>query len=155
MVTPSSAVLDAFAIDGDPVALPGGEGMSLRVGDCVVKRVHDANEAEWTQELLSRTEQVGFRIPEPVQSRRGHWVYDGWSASRFIPDLRSAVPFWSEIATAGLRFADAVECARDVEQKFWPVGHIVGHLPIGWPGERQNRTLTPRRNRSIGRLQIC
>jgi uncharacterized protein (TIGR02569 family) len=113
MVTPSSAVLDAFAIEGDPVALPGGEGMSLRVGDCAVKRVHDADEAEWTQELLSRTEQVGFRIPEPVQSTRGHWVYDGWSASRFIPDLRSAVPFWNEIATAGLLFADAAECARD------------------------------------------
>lgn len=113
MVTSSSAVLDAFAIDGDPVALPGGEDMSLRVGDCVVKRVHDADGAEWTQELLSRTEQVGFRTPEPIQSTRGHWVYEGWSASRFIPDLRSAVPLWNEIATAGLLFADAVERVRD------------------------------------------
>ena len=112
MLTVSSGVLDAFAIDGDPVALPGGEGMSLRVGDCVVKQVHDADEAEWTQELLSRTEQVGFRIPEPVQSTRGNWVYDGWSASRFIPGLRSALPLWNEIATAGLLFADAVECVR-------------------------------------------
>jgi uncharacterized protein (TIGR02569 family) len=113
MLAPSSAVLDAFAIDGDPLALPGGEGMSFRVGDFVVKRVHDAGEAEWSQALLCRTEQVGFRIPEPVHSTSGHWVYDGWSASRFIPGLRSAVPRWNEIATAGLLFADAVECVRD------------------------------------------
>jgi len=112
MLAPSSAVLDAFAIDGDPLALPGGEGMSFRVGDFVVKRVHDASEAEWTQALLSRTEQDGFRIPEPIQTADGHWAYDRWSASRFVPGLRSAVPLWNDIATAGLIFADAVERAR-------------------------------------------
>src|ERR1700678_4082699 len=113
MLAPSSAVLDAFGIDSDPLALPGGEGVSFRVGDFVVKRVHDASEAEWTQALLSRTEQDGFRIPEPVQTADGHWVYDRWSASRFVPGLRSAVPLWNDIASAGLIFADAVECVRD------------------------------------------
>jgi uncharacterized protein (TIGR02569 family) len=106
-------VLDAFAINGDPLALPGGEAMSFRVGDFVVKRVHDDVEAEWTQGLLSQTEQEGFRIAEPIQTADGCWICDGWSASRFMPGLRSAVPLWNEIATAGLIFADAVECVRD------------------------------------------
>jgi hypothetical protein len=113
MLAPSSTVLDAFAIDGDPVALSGGEGMSFRVGDFVVKRVHDAGEAEWTQALLSRTEQDGFKLPEPIQTADGQWVFDQWSASRFVPGLRSAVPLWNDIATVGLIFADAVECVRD------------------------------------------
>ena len=113
MLTPPSAVLVEFAIDGDPLALSGGEGVSFRVGDFVLKRVHDADEAEWVQALLSRTEQVGFRIPEPIQSTNGYWVVDGWSASRFIADLRSAVPLWNDIAAAGLLFADSVERARD------------------------------------------
>jgi hypothetical protein len=112
MLTPSSAVLDEFAIDGDPLALPG-EGVSFRIGDIVLKRVHEANEAEWVQALLSRTEQVGFRIPEPIQSTGGQWVFDGWSASRYIPDLRSGVPLWSDITAAGLLFADSAERARD------------------------------------------
>jgi uncharacterized protein (TIGR02569 family) len=109
---PPSAILDAFALDGDPHAIPGGEGRSFRVGDSVVKRVHDSGEAEWTQALLARTEPGGFRIPQPVRTADGHWVCDGWSASRFIAGLRSAAPRWSEIATAGLLFADAVECVR-------------------------------------------
>jgi uncharacterized protein (TIGR02569 family) len=113
MLAPSSAVLDAFAIDGHPLALPGGEGMSFCVGDVVVKWVHDAGEAEWTQAVLSRTEQESFRIPEPIQTADGRWVYDRWSASRFVPGLRSAVPLWNDIATAGLMFADAVECVRN------------------------------------------
>jgi uncharacterized protein (TIGR02569 family) len=113
MLAPSSAVLNAFGIGGNPVALPGGEGMSFRVDDFVVKRVHDANEAEWTQDLLSRTEQDGFRVPDPIQTADGHWVHDRWSASRFVPGLRSAVPLWNDIASAGLIFGDAVECIRD------------------------------------------
>jgi uncharacterized protein (TIGR02569 family) len=87
--------------------------MSFRVGDFVVKRVHDASEAEWTQALLSRTEQDGFRIPDPIQTADGRWVHDGCSASRFVPGLRSAVPMWNDIAEAGLIFSDAVECVRD------------------------------------------
>jgi hypothetical protein len=39
--------------------------------------------------------------------------FDGWSASRYIPDLRSGVPLWSDITAAGLLFADSAERARD------------------------------------------
>lgn len=113
MTVPSPAVLAAFGLEGAPVAIGGGEGLSFRAGDAVLKHVHDVGEAEWTQALLSRIEQDGFRIPEPCPTVDGGWVYEGWSACRFIEGLEPAAPSWTAIAESGLRFADAAERARD------------------------------------------
>jgi uncharacterized protein (TIGR02569 family) len=110
---PSQSVLEAFAVDGRPLALDGGEGVSFRVGDVVLKRVHDQAETEWTQDLLSRVEQVGFRLADPIATTAGAWVHDDWCAGRFIDGLRPAAPAWDDIADAGLRFADAAERVRD------------------------------------------
>jgi uncharacterized protein (TIGR02569 family) len=110
---PSREVLAAFgATPGDPSPMPGGEGLSFRAGDLVVKQVHDEVEAEWVQGLLARTPQRGFRVPEPIPTTDGRWVHRGWSASRYVEDLRPAAPSWTLIVDAGLRFADAAERAR-------------------------------------------
>src|SRR5438876_1099366 len=74
---PSPAVRAGFGVDGDPIAVAGGEGLTFRVSDLVLKKVHDVDEAEWTQALLSRVVPDGFRIPEPVPSRDGRWVHAG------------------------------------------------------------------------------
>ena len=62
---------------------------------------------------MSRVQQLGFRLPDPVSTADGRWVQDGWSASRFMPGLRPAAPAWRDITEAGLRFADAAEQARE------------------------------------------
>lgn len=110
---PSDDVLEGFGVDVDAMPLEGGEGLSFRAGDLVLKRVHDNEEAEWTQALLSRVEADGFRFAEPIATHDGAWVRDGWAASTFIPGLRPAAPAWHEIARAGLRFGDAAERVRD------------------------------------------
>lgn len=111
-VAPPLVVRAAFGVEGDPIAAAGGEGVTFLVGDVVLKRVHDVIEAEWTQALLSRTAQDGFRLPAPVPTDDGRWVHQGWSASRFVEGLRPAAPSWETIVDAGLRFADAAERAR-------------------------------------------
>jgi uncharacterized protein (TIGR02569 family) len=95
------------------VALSGGEGVSYRVGEFVLKRVDDADEAEWTQALLSRTVEDGFRLPKPRPAIESGWVHEGWTASQFLPELHPAAPAWVDVIDAGLRFADAAERARD------------------------------------------
>ncbi|HSJ21082.1 MAG TPA: hypothetical protein VK964_10950 [Nocardioidaceae bacterium] len=70
LVVPA-AVRDAFGLAGDPVALPGGEGVVVRVGEVVLKRVHDVDEAEWTAGLQSRMHERGFRIARPVPTLNG------------------------------------------------------------------------------------
>ena len=110
---PPAEVLAAFGLRGQPRLLAGGEGVAFRVQDVVLKRTIDAGEAEWTQALLHRVDPQGFRIAEPVPANDGRWVYDGWSACRFVADLRPAAPDWPAITDAGLRFCDAVECVRE------------------------------------------
>ena len=109
---PSQEVLDAFGAGRSSEPLPGGEGLAFRVGEIVLKRVHDPAEAEWVQSLLSGIEQNGFRVPAPMTTRAGGWLHDGWSASRFIEDLRPAAPRWYDIARWGLQFGDAAQQAR-------------------------------------------
>ena len=115
MTPPEAEAVAAFGGRGGPVRLAGKEGVSFRVHHLVMKKVSDAGEAEWTQELLSRVEQDGFRIAEPVAAIDGRWVHDGWIANRFVDGLRPAAPAWAEIIDAGLRFGDAAERVRDAD----------------------------------------
>lgn len=107
------AVRDAFGLDGDAGALPGGEGVTVRIGDVVLKRVHDPDEAEWTADLQLRMAQDGFRIAQPVPTLAGRWTHGNWSATRFIPGLRPVAPAWHTVTATGLRFSDAAEVARE------------------------------------------
>jgi uncharacterized protein (TIGR02569 family) len=112
MNPPSLAARRAFGIAGNPVPLGGGEAVSYLVGDAVMKRVHDPDEAAWTQALLDRVEPDGFRLPAPLPTPDGDWVHDGWTATTFEAGLRAAAPAWHDIAEIGLRFADAAERVR-------------------------------------------
>jgi uncharacterized protein (TIGR02569 family) len=105
-------MLEAFGARGQPTPLTGGEGVAVRVDHLVLKPVIDVAETEWTQALLQRVEPDGFRIAEPVAAADGRWVYDGWSACHYVPGLRPAVPSWTTIADAGLRFGAAVDRVR-------------------------------------------
>src|SRR5262245_27841379 len=109
---PSPTTCARFGVDGAPVPLAGGEGVAFRVDNLVLKRTHDVAEAQWTQALLSRIEQSGFRVPEPVPITTGQWGHGEWISSAFIEGLRPVAPDWDAIADAGLRFADAAEQTR-------------------------------------------
>jgi uncharacterized protein (TIGR02569 family) len=95
-----------------PVPSSGGEGLAFRSGDIVLKRVHDAGEAAWTQTLLSAIEQDGFRVATPIPTTDGRWVCNGWVANEFLPELEPAAPEWHRIVEWGLRFGDAADRAR-------------------------------------------
>ena len=112
MTGPPPTVLSAFGADDGSVPLAGGEGLAHRSGDVVLKQVHDVDEAAWVQELLSRIEPTGVRLPTPVPTTDGLWVHEGWAAARFIDGLRPAAPSWDEIIDAGLRFTEAADAAR-------------------------------------------
>jgi uncharacterized protein (TIGR02569 family) len=109
---PSAAVVDAFGLHGEPARLAGGQGDVFRVGDTVVKFVIDAEEADWTQDLLHRMDQDGFRCAEPVATTEGRWVHQSWCANEFVPGLRPVAPDWDRLVEIGLRFCDAAERAR-------------------------------------------
>ncbi len=67
-----------------PILLPGGQGLTWRCGDIVLKPMFDPEGAVWEAETLESLPGVGYRIAEPVCSGTGTWVVDGWTASRFV-----------------------------------------------------------------------
>lgn len=106
-----AAVHDAFGLTGAPVALPGGQGRSVRVGDAVLKPVEDVQEASWSAELLSRVTENGFRVPRPLRSVGGSRVVDGWSAATLVQGDAGPVGRWEELLAAGRAFHHALRCA--------------------------------------------
>lgn len=106
--TPPPTVLEEFALTGEPTMLDGGDEPSVVVDGVVLKQVMDPTLSEWSQSVLGATRGIGIRIPEPILSRSGVSVVDGWTATEYIADLRAGVGRWSDIAEAGRRFHTAL-----------------------------------------------
>ncbi|WP_345462120.1 hypothetical protein [Nocardioides marinquilinus] len=94
-MTPSSRVLDLFAVPDAVEPLPGGQGRSVRAGDLVLSPGRDADVAGWLNPVLARLavaldeaparRALDLRVAMPVPARDGSWVVDGWGASRYEP----------------------------------------------------------------------
>lgn len=105
---PGPAVLDAFGLVGDLMALPGGEGRSVQVDEVVLKPVDDVVEATWCAEVLDRVEQHGFRVARPVRARGGGFVAEGWGAARRVDGVSRPTEDWAGLLAAGRAFHAAV-----------------------------------------------
>jgi uncharacterized protein (TIGR02569 family) len=92
-----------FGVLDRPVALPGGQGGSWRVGRLVLKRVGDdpvtAEELRWLGTALESTPAV--RVAAPVPATDGSWVVRGWAATPFL-----------EGSPAGWRWGDVLDAGR-------------------------------------------
>lgn len=98
----------AFRLSGDPVALPGGAGTSVRVGGAVLKPVQDEQEAIWAADLLSRISEDGFRVARPLRARDGAWVVDGWCAHSRVEGKSGPEGRWDELLAAARAFHAAL-----------------------------------------------
>ncbi|MEV4412415.1 TIGR02569 family protein [Catellatospora sp. NPDC049609] len=106
-LAPPAAVISAFGIDTAPVPQPGGQGVTWRAGDVILKPVVDAVEAAWCAEVLDRLETDGsFRVARPVAAADG-WIVRNWSAWRFVAGT-AADHRVAEIAAVGAAFHAAV-----------------------------------------------
>jgi len=69
-----AAVLAAFSVRDEVVALEGGQGSSVRAGALVLKPGADIEETEWFASLSDRVVRHGFRLPRPIRAIDGRWV---------------------------------------------------------------------------------
>lgn len=102
-----AAVRAAFALEGEAVPLPGGEGHSVRVGDVVVKP-GAGEDARWHAELLAALPQRGFRVPSPVRAVDGRWVVEGWTAYAVVAGATGPEGRWAELFAAARAFHGAL-----------------------------------------------
>ena len=97
-----------FGVEARPEQLPGGQGTSWRAGALVFKPVGDEADARWLAETLASLAQDGYRLAEPVPTRDGRWVVDGWTAARWVPGEPGPVGHWHELFAASRAFHCAV-----------------------------------------------
>ena len=98
-MTPSSHVLDLFAVPDAVEPLPGGQGGSVLAGDLVLSPGRDPDVLAWLQPPLARLAVAldqsprrgsgDVRIAMPVPARDGSWTVKGWAASRYEPGTRA------------------------------------------------------------------
>ena len=82
-ITLDPKIISAFQCVGKRQLLAGGEGHSLRVGQCVFKPVANIERYSWSCDLLLKLTRRSFRISEPIRAIDGSFVYHGWAASIF------------------------------------------------------------------------
>lgn len=129
---PPTCVLRAFGAEEPPRPLAGGQGTSWICGDLVLKPgagpVH-----EWLAEALDDLAPVGFRLGTPVRTRYGTWLWQGWSATRWVegtePD-HARQSSWLHIIEAGRAFHQAVAHLHrpdwlDARDDWWAVADRV------------------------------
>ncbi|HVX47450.1 MAG TPA: hypothetical protein VHC49_26410 [Mycobacteriales bacterium] len=82
---PPARVVHVFG--GDPTALTtlaGGQGMSWRAGDVVLKPAAPHERIDWLAAVLAQVPDCAdYRVARPVPSADGEWVVDGWSATEW------------------------------------------------------------------------
>jgi uncharacterized protein (TIGR02569 family) len=92
---PPPEVRAAFGAQGDPVRLPGGKGVTWRVGDVVLKPSEGDEEVRWRSEVpAALPESPHFRIARPVRSAGGDWLAGGVCPIRSADTLSGTSPVW-------------------------------------------------------------
>src|SRR5690349_10771649 len=96
-------VLAAFGCVAPPVALDGGQGITWRSGDVVLKPTGDPAETRWRASVLGGLpDSPAFRVARPVPAADGDWVAEGWEAWHALPGHPNETR-WADV----LRVSDA------------------------------------------------
>ncbi len=105
----SGVGLRAFGLIATPEWLPGGAGLSWRVGDAVLKPHVSPDYQAWLGTDLAGINQDGFRLPTVLRTLDGAWVADGWGALTMIPGspVSGSQADWAIVLAAGRALHDA------------------------------------------------
>ena len=108
MPSPPSQVIEAFAVDAEPVPLSGGRGLAWRIGDFVFKPADLApDELAWQADVLPTVDARDFRLSFPHRAVGGELVVGGWTAWPYLPGEHQHGR-WADIIAVGDRFHLAI-----------------------------------------------
>ena len=141
-------ILEEFGADGTLEPLSGGEGMSRKSGNIVLKPYQNEEEAIWSADLMNSIKENGFRVARPVMGKHGSWVYRGWTASRFVEGKEDKGRFFEKIEISK-RFHTAIELTErpgfmKTKNNLYVVADKMtwGEQPLTW-SHQLNESLAP------------
>lgn len=76
-------IINVFDCKGEIQALAGGQGQSVRVGDCVFKPIDNADYYEWCCSIIDKTNSDTIRISKPKKCIYGKYTYKGWGVTQY------------------------------------------------------------------------
>lgn len=94
---PDIAVLRGFGATESLIHLTGGQREVYRSGEIVLKPAVDDEMTNWVAEFYLNTHSDDFRLPEPVRSENGSFVYEGWQAWKYIEGMHREKPSIEEV----------------------------------------------------------
>lgn len=99
---PPPTVLAAFGLAGPAVRLLGGQGLSWRVGEVILKPHADPKFQEWLGTEVASIQQRDFRLPPVRRAWNGAWVFEGWAAQSAVPGstAQEGVADWRSVIDA-------------------------------------------------------
>jgi len=104
---PSVDILRAFGTTTDPVPIMGGQEQNYRSGNVILKPAKDDEETNWIAEFYLSFESDEFRLPKPMLSNQGKFVYQGWQAWESL-EGRPERGRWEEKVEICIRFHQAM-----------------------------------------------
>ena len=104
---PTRDVLAAFETNNEPIRVAGGQGQNYRSGDIILKPALDNDETDWLANFYLETDLVGIRLPQPICSVEGGFVYHGWQAwANLAGEHRRGC--WEEVVEVCIRFHQGI-----------------------------------------------
>lgn len=82
--SPSFEILMAFGASEKPVKVAGGQGGNYRSGNVILKPAKDDEETNWIAEFYLSVECQPIRLPVPIRSDQGGFVFHGWQAWEWL-----------------------------------------------------------------------
>ena len=104
---PPQDVLHAFNTSEEPVRVVGGQGQSYRSGRVILKPAQNDEETNWIAEFYLTADSDGFRLPKPIRSSSGAFVYQGWQAWEHVEGQHERGR-WIETIQICVRFHQAI-----------------------------------------------
>lgn len=106
---PPDEISAAFGVAGlAPCLVPGGQGVTFRLGDVAIKRCEDTEQTEWLSGVVETVEEQGFRVARPIRASSGRFVVGGWCATRWIDGTTAIQGRWREAIEACRAFHRAL-----------------------------------------------
>ncbi|MBD3328805.1 hypothetical protein GF340_05925 [Candidatus Peregrinibacteria bacterium] len=139
-------IIKHFTDDTEAQLLSGGQGESYKIGNIVIKPVHEEEKYIWLANALEKINFENLQYSGPIKSKNGNYVEDSYCATTFIPGsfhegrieekIKAAISFNSSIKNISkpIFFDEWKSPWTKAQDVAWSKQSIPSNLPARFKG---------------------